>query len=233
MNYITFNGHSSYEYGLAISGEGSFDAPARDRTIVTIPGRNGDLVLDNGRYKNTTVRYPAFFTGDFKTNVADARAWLLAPTAYARLEDTYHTDEFRLAIFSGGIDFEPTAWNHHAETELTFNCKPQRFLTSGETAVSVTNGDTITNPTDFPALPLITITGTGNGSISVGGTTVTLTGLTGGIVIDSDLQDAYYGGLSANDLMSGGFPVLAPGANGIAISGSITAVTITPRWWRI
>lgn len=233
MRYITFNGHSSYEYGLVVSGEASYDAPARDRTIVTIPGRSGDLILDNGRYKNVNVKYPAFFTGDFKANAADARAWLLAPTAYARLEDTYHTDEFRLAIFSGGLEFEPTAWNAHAETELTFNAKPQRFLKSGETAVSVSNGDTITNPTDFPALPLITITGTGNGSISVGGTTVTLTGLTGGIVIDSDLQDAYYGGLSANDLMSGVFPVLAPGANGIAISGSITAVTITPRWWRI
>lgn len=233
MNYITFNGHSSYEYGLAISGEASYDAPARDRTVYTIPGRNGDLIIDNGRYKNITVKYPAFFTGSFTSNVEAVRAWLLTPTAYVRLEDTYHTDEFRLAIFSGSFGAEPTPWALHAETELAFNCKPQRFLKTGEVPQSVSNGDTITNPTDFPALPLIDIVCTGDGVISVGGTTVTLTGLTGGITIDCDLQDAYYGGLSANDLMSGNFPVLAPGANGIAITGDITSCTITPRWWRL
>lgn len=233
MNYISFNSHKSTEYGLAISGEGSYDAPARDMTFYTIPGRNGDLIIDNGRYKNITLKYPAFFTGSFTANAAAARAWLLAPTTYVRLEDTYHTDEFRLAIFSGGAEYEPTQYNAHAATELKFNCKPQRFLKTGETAVAVSNGDTITNPTSFPALPLIEIVGTGDAIISVGGTTVTLTGLTGGINIDCDLQDAYYGGLSANDLMSGDFPVLQPGSNGIAISGSITSCTITPRWWRI
>ena len=233
MRSFIFNGRSCTEFGIACSGEATFDAPARDVTSITIPGRNGDLILDNGRYKNIIVKYPAFFVGSFQEYAAAARSWLLAPTSYRQLTDDYHPDEFRLGIYSGGISFEPTAWNYHAEVEITFNCKPQRFLVSGLDTVEMTNGGTIENPTAFEALPLITVTGNGDGTVSVGGTTVTLAGLTGGIVLDCDIQDAYYGELSANNLMTGEFPRLGPGSNGVAWTGGITAVSIIPRWWRI
>lgn len=232
MRSFTFNGHNCNEYGIVCSGEATYDAPARDTTSVTIPGRNGELILDNGRFKNITVTYPAFLRG-MDTYAAAARSWLLSPRGYKVLTDDYHPDEFRMGVYTGGISFDPTAWNHNAEVEISFNCKPQRFLVSGQTDVAQTNGGTIENPTFFDSLPLITVTGTGDGTISVGGQTVTLTGLTGGIVLDSDIQDAYYGSLSANSLMTGDFPVLHPGTNGVAWTGGITAVSITPRWWRI
>lgn len=233
MRNLTFNGVNSLDLGVAVSGEGSFDSPSRDRTILTIPGRNGDLIIDNGRFTNITVTYPAFVFGNLPATAAQIRAWLMSPLGYARLEDDYHPDEFRMGIFSGTVGFDTTAWNQHAEFEIKFNCKPQRFLKSGETAVSVSSGDTITNPTEFSSLPLISITGTGAGSITVNGTTVTFEDLNGGIVLDCDSKDAYYGLDPANNLMTGDFPVLDPGANGIVFSGGITAVSITPRWWRI
>lgn len=219
--------------GLFCSGEASFDAPARDTTSLSIAGRNGNIIFDNGKYKNITIKYPSFFLGDFTTNVAKAREWLLSPLSYQRLTDDYNTGEFRLAIYSGGLEFEPTAWNKHAKVDIEFNCKPQRFLTSGETATAVASGGSITNPTNFEALPLITITGTGSGTITVNGTTVTLSDLAGGIVLDCELKDAYYGLLPANNLMSGDFPTLGAGANTVTYTGGITAVSITPRWWRI
>ena len=233
MRSLTFNGVNSFDLGVAVSSEGSFDSPSRDRTILTIPGRNGDLIIDNGRFANITVSYPAFVFGNLPATAAQIRAWLLSPLGYARLEDDYHPDEFRMGIFSGTVGFDPTAWNQHAEFEIKFNCKPQRFLKSGETAVSVASGDSITNPTGFNALPIITITGTGDGEISVGGTTVDFTDLTGGIVLDCDAKNASYGGINVNNLMTGDFPQLVPGANTILFSGGITAVSITPRWWRI
>lgn len=233
MRNLTFNGIDSLSLGVAISGEGSYDAPSRDVSSYTIPGRNGTLLYDNGRYNNITVSYPAFVIGNLPTTAANIRAWLMTPTTYARVEDDYHTDEFRLGIFSGTIGFNTTAWNQHAEFEIKFNCKPQRFLKSGESAVAVTNGGTISNPTDYAALPIITVTGTGDAELTVGSTTVSFTDLDGGIVLDCDLQDAYYGLDPANNLMTGDFPTLAPGSNGISWTGGITAVSITPRWWRL
>ena len=140
MRSFTFNGVNCTAYGIAISGEGSYDAPQRDSTTLAIPGRNGDLILDNGRWKNITLKYPAFVVGNFPTNVAAITEWLMYPLGYARLEDDYHTDEYRMAIFSGGLSYEPTAWNQHAKFDIKFNCKPQRFLKSGETSVNLADG---------------------------------------------------------------------------------------------
>jgi len=230
---FTFNGHNCMEYGIACSGEATFDAPARDVSAVSIPGRNGDLIFDNGRFKNINVEYPAFFVGNFPGNVAAARAWLLGPHSYQRLTDDYHPGEFRLGVYTGGLSFEPTAWNLHAETEITFNCKPQRFLEAGELTTLIVNGGAITNPTAFDALPIISITGTGDATLTINGSTIAFTGLTGGAILDSEEQDASYGGLSVNNLMTGDFPVLMPGSNSISWTGGITSVEITPRWWTI
>ena len=133
MRNLTFNGTSSLSLGVAISGEGSYDSPSRDRTVVTIPGRNGDLVIDNGRFQNIKVTYPAFVFGDLAASAALIRAWMMGPTVSARLEDDYHPEEYRQAMFSGSVGFNTTAWNQHAEFDIVFNCKPQRFLKSGET----------------------------------------------------------------------------------------------------
>lgn len=233
MRNLTFNSINSLDKGVAISGEGSYDAPSRDISSYTIPGRNGTLLYDNGRFNNITVSYPAFVISNMATSAADIRAWLMTPTTYARLEDDYHTDEFRLAIFSGTINFDTTAWNQHAEFTIKFNCKPQRFLKSGETATAVANNGTITNPTQFTSLPIISVTGTGSGTITVNGTTVTLEDLAGGIVLDCDTQDAYYGLDPMNANMTGDFPTLSPGSNSVSFTGGVTAVSITPRWWRI
>lgn len=234
MRSLTFNNVPSYSLGIAISGEGTYDAPARNVSKYTVPGRNGDLILDNGSYKNITVVYPAFVTGDFQTNDAAIREWLLSPKGYSRLTDDYHPDEYRLAMYSGGITFDPTAWNKHAEFNMRFDCKPQRFLVSGEEQVTIaSSSDTITNPTGFDALPLIEIDCVGDAVVTVNGTTMTFEGLEGGIVLDCDIQTAYYGLDPMGGYMMGAFPFLGPGENAISYRGDVTEIRITPRWWRL
>ena len=53
--YFVFGGKFSKDYGLYVSGSGTFNAPERDVELVEVPGKNGSLVLDNGRFKNITV----------------------------------------------------------------------------------------------------------------------------------------------------------------------------------
>lgn len=44
----------------------------------------------------------------------------------------------------------PKIFNLYGRATLEFNCKPQRFLNSGDTAQTIsTSGGTITNPTAF------------------------------------------------------------------------------------
>ena len=59
---------------------------------------------------------------------------------------------------------------------------------------------------------------------------VELTDISGNIVIDSALQEAYKGTTLMNDHMSGDFPVLKPGQNAVSWSGNVTRVIVRPNW---
>jgi phage-related protein len=84
------------------------------------------------------------------------------------------------------------------------------------------------NPTLFDAKPLIRVYG--KGSITVNGETMEWSGSSEYVDIDCDIQDCYYMGANMNNYVTGDFPVLSPGDNVIAFTGS-TSVRITPRWW--
>ena len=233
MNRIIFNGKSSSEYGLYVSGEGTFNSPELDTISYSIPGRSGDIIVSNKRYKNVLVKYPAFIRANFKANAAKVRAWLLQPQGYCRLEDSYHPDEFRMAKFSGPLDFEMRFLNQSGTCEIAFDCKPQRFLTIGEIPVNIETGAAINNPTLFGALPQIKVSGTGAGTLTVGQYTVSFSDISEYVILDCDIQNAYKGLENKNSTMTGAFPELAPGENIVSWDGSISAVEITPRWWTV
>lgn len=161
---FTFDGVSSANYGVYITGEGVFNAPERAVEMVDIPGRNGSYALDQGRFGNIEVTYTAGMVDDSETNFADrlanVRNWLCSKKGYVRLEDDYNPDEYRMAVYSSGISVEH-ADLRTGEFEISFDCKPQRWLTSGETATAVANNGTLTNPTLFDAEPLLEVKGYG------------------------------------------------------------------------
>lgn len=234
MRKFWFAGHCCEEFGIVCSGSGTFAAPERDATVVDIPGRNGTLTIDNGRYKNITVSYPAFVPRDFPARAASIRAWLLGPTGYQRLEDEYQPDCYHLARFAGPLEFETGFLNRAASMSLAFDCMPQRWLKSGEYAQPIANGQTLYNPTGFEALPLIEVGLTGEAALQVGGITVQFAGYTGPLVLDCDLQDAYAGTRNLNRYVTAAqFPVLPAGKTEISWSGGISGVRLTPNWWTL
>lgn len=166
---FTFDGVDSKDYGVYIQDGGMFDAPARDVEMVEIPGRNGAYALDKGRFENVTLTYQAFIPQDsetdFATAIRDFRNQLASRKGYCRLEDEFNADEYRLAVFKDGLTIDNVS-PKVGTFDITFDCKPQRYLTSGETAITVASGDTITNPTLFEAQPLLSVTGYGELTIN-------------------------------------------------------------------
>lgn len=233
INWVDFNNKSLRDFGVYISGSGVFDAPERDETSVSVAGRNGELTLDNGRYKNITVEYPAFIIRDFKRNVQGLRNFLLSNRGYYRLEDTYHPEEFRIAKWDGKFTADPVDELYAANFTLTFDCYPQRFLKIGEMPIEFTAAGSIFNDYLQEAKPLIRAYGTG--SFTIGDCTVTINSANVYTDIDSDLEECYKDNLSTNcngnvTLTSGTFPTLPSGENDISMSG-ITKLIIYPRWW--
>lgn len=172
---FTFDGESSKTYGVYITGEGVYDAPSRDVEMISIPGRNGSYALDKGRFNNIQVTYDAAIIAESESDFVDAisnlRNFLCSKTTYCRLTDEYNPSEYRMAIYKDGLDISPTLCQR-GEFSITFECKPQRFLTSGEQKTTLTSGDTITNPTRFDARPMLEVTGYGD--IKINNDTVTV-----------------------------------------------------------
>ena len=162
---LTFGGESSRTYGVYITGEGVFNAPERAVEMITIPGRNGAFALDRGHFENIEVTYPAGIVADNPTDfakaIADFRSFLCSKNGYVRLEDEYNPGEYRMAIYKSGLDVSHEGLQT-GEFDIVFDCKPQRFLTSGETAVAVASGGKVTNPTLFEARPQLQLWGYGD-----------------------------------------------------------------------
>ena len=130
-NYLTYKGKSTRDFGVGISGPGVWNAPERDIESVSIPGRDGDLLIDNGRYRNIEVKYPAYIARGFNEKFDDFRDFMYSEPNYYKLQDTYHPEEFRLGILRNGVEAEPGTRNLSGRFDMVFDCKPQRFLSRG------------------------------------------------------------------------------------------------------
>lgn len=194
LNHLTYDGVDSSSFGVFISGEGAFDAPARRGEMISIPGRNGSLFMDEGVFENITVEYPAFIgTGSeelFRSKLGDLRSWLSSRGNYKRLTDTYHPDEFRLGVYREGLEVDPQHITRAGSFTMKFDCKPQRFLVSGEDPIVMTTGEFITNPTLFNARPLIKVIG--NGLVRIEPYEFIVSDNDSELWIDSEIYETYY-----------------------------------------
>lgn len=238
-NTFTFDNVNSADYGVFISGDAVFNAPVKQYEMISIPGRSGDLSVYQNRFENVELTYPAGIVEDFDANIEGLRNQLLSRTGYQRLTDTYHPDEYRLAVYEGGLDVDPVHYLRAGEFDITFNCKPQRFLVSGDTPRAFTGAGTITNPTLFPAKPLLVVTG--KGTLGIGNDSIIISGTTTRpVYIDCDIMEAWTVS-GASKVPYNSYvqysnhkpPTLAPGESGVSLGSGISQVSITPRWYRV
>jgi len=235
VNYFALDYVRSTAYGVLISKAGAYNAPARVYESISVPGKNGDVLFDEGRYENVVVSYECGLVND-DDQMDEFRAWLLSHTGYCRIEDSYHPGEYRLGMPINGLDPEMLVAQRAGKFKVEFNCKPQRFLTAGNTTTTLTASGNITNPTLYPAKPLLRVYG--YGTLKIGSDTITIAqhSSLSYIDLDCDIQDAYYGSTNANSyitLSGSEYPTLKAGINNITLGGSVTRVIITPRWWTL
>lgn len=228
MNTFTFDNRSSADFGLIVADKDIYSAPTYDQQFVSVPGRNGDVIIDNGRYNNTDVSYTCYCK-DLSANMKAVRQWLCRP-GYFKLTDTYDPLYFRYAAFASKLKVDELLKNV-GKAELVFNCRPFRYSVAGQTKQTLTASGTITNPESFPALPYIKITGSGAVTLTIGAKAYSFTSIPTYLEIDSELMCCYKGSTLYNNRIGfAEFPVLQPGNNSISWTGSVTKVEIIPNW---
>jgi phage-related protein len=124
-----------------------------------------------------------------------------------------------------------------APFEIGFDCKPQRFLKSGETPIvflpDLVQQHKISNQYGQTAVPLIKIFGSGEGAFWVDDVVVYVKNVDGVLFLDSETQNAYNYEGNKNDWISAPeFPVIKSGESAVGFIG-FDKIEIIPRWWEL
>lgn len=252
MSDFVFNGISASSMGLHIERYPAIPKPRRRMETISVPGRSGDLHIDDGSWEDITIRYDCWFKAtpdlDDLTYLAHIIAeWLHTAPASSRLEETYNPEHFWLATFVGPMNIE-NIFGRYGRCAIEFRCSPCAYLVAGTRRVDYTSKDVvvpIVNPTKYAAKPLVEVTTNGKmgGTIRIDSYELQL--LFGQltqplrIYIDCDILEAWYiedgQEISCNSVVdSPDWPVIEPGLHYVSWAGlGIDSVSITPRWWRL
>lgn len=141
---ITWNGVSSDTIGVIVERIPDRYVPARRFSPQQVAGRNGDILLVDKSFPNVEQEYEVYLSAEAQGLPSVARAcaeWLMGPDGYCRLEDSYDTTVYREAFLMGGYDLE-NILNKFGRCTITFSCKPQKYLLTGDTPIEIDSGIT-------------------------------------------------------------------------------------------
>lgn len=219
---IDFSGDGAY-----IWGAGEYSAPSRSVDMISVPGRSGDLLVDNGNYNNTTASFGIIITKDIPQNTDRLKYLLYSQKGYQRLYDSDLKGFYRMAAFNNGFDLtEVDAGVVHIE----FDCKPFKYDILGENAVVFDGEGNLYNKYFEPSRPVITVYGSGQGNVYIGNQNIVISNIDEYVTIDAEMQDAFKDLQNKNETVNTADIVLLPENNHISFSGGVTKVEIKPRW---
>lgn len=90
LEHFTFGGTSSASFNFIIIENDNLKSFENDFELVSIPGRNGDLIIPNNRKKNKEINIEAYIDleelkKDAKTVAKEIKSWLQGEVKYKDL----------------------------------------------------------------------------------------------------------------------------------------------------
>ena len=250
MGVIWYDGKSSRDFGIIIEKYPQSCHATRRGEAYQIAGRNGTYYAEDGTYDNYTQPYRVNIReGNYRRadlRCQDIAAWLLGPSDFVRLEDSFEPEVYRLARYAGPLNVDQIL-GRWGQAQLEFECLPERWLLSGEQAQDVCDTSTaadrhnkVYNPTRFTARPLLRIAGTGTLAVTINGTHyLDINGGTSGIEAFIDCEARTIKDSSGNDIPATfytryhEFPSLPSGTSNFSVGVTVSVYECTPRWWTL
>lgn len=248
MHDFEYNGKKLSDIGAVITEKPHYTVSMRDLSLVTIPGRSGDVINDAKRYKNVEISYqiasvPAFCHLTEQEFIYTLSEWLFSSHSYKILRDTYNVGYFRLAVATA-VSNPVVEASGVVTTTITFSCDPFLYSDLGTLTVKKTTdtGDirfSMRNPERWSSLPKIKIIGNGDFMIYVPTQSEIIANVTNELTIDKSIEDVYdKDGVSRNDKICGlNLPEFPPGESIVVVrcttAESSFSVEITPNWRRL
>lgn len=208
--------------GVTLQGPVAIVRPEERVNHVEIPGRSGDLTeLEGENIYNSYIQTATIMVqGGFR--VREVYRWLRG-SGYVTFSG--EPDRRQKARIIGAVTLNKHSHNSDWWVgEVQFYCQPLKEKLVDGTAVITSSGSSVLNSGDVKSRPRITATASGSSlSITAGGNTLTVTGLTSGqkYIIDSDIMEVTdnAGTTILTQNSTGDFPMLEPGSNTVTGSG--------------
>lgn len=213
--YFIYNGINSKDMGVVLKALPPITRPKKRIETITVPGRNGNLYIDENCYEPIIISLEC----TLKKDVAPRRIteWLVE---FGTITFSDEVDKFYKATIINSIplsrifrvyrefiiqlELQPIALSNQ---EYTYNCNNN-------------NMNTLEIECSAEMYPYIKVTGSGDVQLNINNKICTLKIDESYIELDSELQNAYKGTTNKNNKMNGDFPILVPGKNTIQITGN-------------
>lgn len=250
MHDLIYNKTSLNSLGFAIKTKPFYKIAERDFELVSVLGHSGDIIVDNGVYKNVPLSYSVnsiphrAYAQDSQQLAYQFIDWLSCFDGdYKILRDTYNKGYFCKAICQN-VDEISNNLLKYLDTTINFSRQPYWYSDLGQTQINSSSKELIiNNPEKYSSEPYIKIKGSGCFDVSVNNTIIRIKeDMTDYIEIDTELQSAFKGSVSCNDIVNCDYmPVFTEGQNIIKITPVATGtinpkyngIEIIPRWRRL
>ncbi len=107
LDYFVYGGTSSASFNFMIVENDNLNGFENDFELIEIPGRSGDLLINNNRKKNKEINIEAYVDldglGDAKTASKNIKQWLQGEVKYKDLTFSNDLTEYK-AIVKGPIE---------------------------------------------------------------------------------------------------------------------------------
>jgi predicted phage tail component-like protein len=232
--YFIYNNKSSEDFNIKIKTINNLSSPQRSIEKILVPGRNGELILDNGSFENFILTVECYLncpSEDKNIISKEIKRWLQSDFSYKKLILSDDLEFYYEAYCDTKLDFEYVSSNFESFL-ISFSCKPFKKKMNDD-VITITESIVINNPY-LASNPLIKVVGSGDVTVSINNQELILKGLEDEIEVDCEFMNAYkkINGdiVLLNNKMYSDFPVLESGENQISFEGNISKIEITPRW---
>jgi len=215
--YFIYNGVKSSDMGVVLKELPPITKPKRRIETITVPGKNGNLHIDEGCYEPISISLKCALKQNI--DARDITEWL---TEFGTIT---FSDELEKCYKATIVNSIPLSRVFRIYREFIIQMELQPIAQSIEEYVyncSDNKEHTLNIECSAQMTPYIKVTGSGEVQLTINNKTCNLIVDDGYIELDSELQNAYKGLESKNNKMNGEFPKLEPGENTIQIIGNAT-----------
>lgn len=243
---FTLNGVSSLDYGVLIQDRPDIQVPIRRVQMRTAYGTSGDMPFDEEQsdgekvYDNTTMNLSLLVLANGRTaseNRNRIANWM-SSNRYKNMIPYFDTKKLYQVMLDPTQQFNLQNKDYLGEIQVgtaVLTVRPWKLYVEAP-KIQLSAAGAVFNAYLEDSLPLITIYGTGDVTLTVNGVNYLIQNIVTNITLDSERLFGYKeatNGFITNENAKVRFkeyPRLKTGVNTISWSGNVTKVVIDPRW---